>query len=105
ALQERSKRFEAELFGETPTGFGANTGTFWIRQRTDDGQAILNAASSREQGFQLTAVTIFKFDPEGRFIERVEAKSAFLEPRAWRLVDVRAYPVGGSPSEAAAAEM
>jgi lipopolysaccharide export system permease protein len=100
-LQERSKRFEFELFGEAPKSLGGNSGTFWIRQHTDEGQAIINAVSSREQGFQLSAVTIFTFDTEGRFKARIEAKVAMLETKVWRLLDTRVYPLGGSPSDQA----
>jgi lipopolysaccharide export system permease protein len=102
-LQERSKRLEAELFGETQRSFG-NAGegsTFWVRQRTDHGQAIINAKASREQGFQLSGVTVFTFDTEGHFTERLEAKSAILEERAWRLFDVRRYPLNASPRDEA----
>ena len=101
ALQERSKRFEAELFGEVPTSFGSSSGTFWIRQKTDEGLAIINAGASRDQGFELNAVTIFKFNPAGSFVERLETKSAILEDRAWRLTDVRVYPLGGTPRDVA----
>src|SRR5215510_6540739 len=32
-LQERSKRFESELFGQTTAVVGRNGGTFWMNQR------------------------------------------------------------------------
>ena len=54
-LQERSKRFETELFGHVATGLSRSGGTFWIGQRTDEGQAIINAVSSRDQGSISTA--------------------------------------------------
>src|SRR5262245_56730684 len=46
-LQERSKRFEAELFGQTANALGRSGGTFWVSQRTGEGQAIINAIASR----------------------------------------------------------
>src|SRR5215467_1380419 len=52
-LQERSKRFEAELFGQTANSLRQSGGTFWVSQRTDEGQAIINAISSRDQGINL----------------------------------------------------
>ena len=45
-LQERSKRFEAELFGHTASALSRSGGTFWVGQRTDEGQAIINAGGS-----------------------------------------------------------
>src|SRR5262249_55118169 len=72
-LQERSKRFETELFGHSATGLSRSGGTFWIGQRTDEGQAIINAVGSRDQGITLNGVSVFTFDTEGRFKQRIEA--------------------------------
>jgi lipopolysaccharide export system permease protein len=95
-LQERSKRIEAEIFNQVPTG-RASGGVFWIGQRTGDGQAIINAKTSRNQGVELGGVTIFTFNPAGKFLERIEAANATLEPGVWRLSGVRVN-VPGSPA-------
>jgi lipopolysaccharide export system permease protein len=104
-LQEQSKRLENELFRGTAASLAVNTGTFWISQNTSEEKAIINAASSRDQGIALSGVTIFKFDRAGVFTERLEASTALLEPRFWQLTDVRAYPVGGRPYDRAKAEL
>ncbi len=49
-LQERSKRYEAELFGQDPTALRGAGGTFWVSQRSSEGMAIINANSSQAQG-------------------------------------------------------
>ena len=92
-LQERSKRFEAELFGQTATAGG----TFWMNQRTDEGQAIINAVASRDQGINLNGVSIFVIDIDGRFKQRIEARAAVLTPGAWVLRDTRIYRLGAVP--------
>ena len=79
-LREQSTRLEGELFG-FDTGFRNATSGFWLRQRNEEGQAIINAKSSRQQGIQLGGVTVFRFDLAGRFRDRIEAKSATLEAR------------------------
>ena len=100
ALRERSKRIESELFGERPSGLVQSVGSFWVRQRSADGrQSIINATSSREQGARLDGVTIFTFDPDGHFQERIEARSAALEPGHWRLEAVRIYASGAPPRD------
>ncbi len=96
-LQERSKRYEAELFGENPQALSGSN--FWTSQRTDEGQAIINAKTSRNQGINLNGVTIFTFDPDGHFKQRIEARAAVLEPGAWRLLDARVNEVGILPVE------
>ena len=60
----RSRRLQADRNG------------FWVRQRSADGQSIINAATSREQGVLLSNVTAFVFDQNNRFVERIEAKAA-----------------------------
>ena len=99
-LQERSKRFEAELFGNA-TNAPRRGGSFWVSQRTDDGQAIINAAGSRDQGINLSGVSIFSFDVDGHFKQRIEARAAVLEPGVWRLRDARIYALGIVPVDQA----
>jgi lipopolysaccharide export system permease protein len=95
-LQERSKRLEAEVVGEVPSALQESTSGFWVRQKSPDGAAIINAKTSREQGATLGNVSVFTFDGAGHFQKRIEAKSATLESGFWRLEDVRIY-ASGSP--------
>lgn len=104
-LQEKSKHLEYEMFGASPTTFAVNTGTFWIGQRTPDGEAIINAASSTDQGAELSGVTIFRFDKAGTYVERIDAQRATLEAKVWRLSGVRGYPLGQQPYSRADAEL
>lgn len=97
-LQERSKRFEAELFGQNPEQLTSVGGSFWLSQRSPDGQAIINAANSRNQGVSLAGVTIFTFDSAGRFQARIEARAAELQAQAWELQDARVFELGARPA-------
>ncbi len=100
-LQEQSKRLEAEIFGDEKPGLQeSQSGGFWVRQRSVNGQSIINAVSSREQGIRLGGVTAFTFDTAGLFKERIEAKSAVLEPGSWRLEDARVYVSGSRATDA-----
>jgi lipopolysaccharide export system permease protein len=96
-LHERSKRLEAEMLGENPSALQANTTGFWVRQKSPDGAAIINASSSREQGAVLGGITVFTFDGAGHFQDRIEAKSATLERGFWQLEDARVYSSGKAP--------
>jgi len=97
-LREISTRHEAELFGRD-TSFRASGVGFWMRQRGEEGQSIINAKTSRQQGVELGGVTIFRFDPAGVFRDRIEARSATLEPGFWRLSEARFYASGVPPQE------
>jgi len=99
-LQEQSKRLEAEIFGEDQQNLQEASGKgFWVRQRSEEGQSIINAVSSREQGVQLGGVTAFTFDAAGQFKERIEAKTAVLEPGSWRLQDAHIYVTGARATD------
>jgi lipopolysaccharide export system permease protein len=95
-LREQSTRLEAELFGRD-AGFRRPGSGFWLRQRSDEGQAVINAKSSRGQGIELGGVSIFRLDLAGHFRDRIEARSATLEPGYWRLEEARFYASGVAP--------
>ena len=96
-LQERSKRYEAELFGQNPSALRGSGGTFWVSQTSSDGQAIISAKSSTGQGVGLNGVSVFTFDTAGHFKQRIEARAAVLEPGTWRLLDARIYELSVLP--------
>jgi lipopolysaccharide export system permease protein len=93
-LQERSKRLESEVVGEVPSALRESTSGFWVRQKSADGAAIINAKTSREQGAKLGTVSVYTFDNAGHFQQRIEARSASLQDGYWLLEDVRAYEAG-----------
>jgi lipopolysaccharide export system permease protein len=96
-LHERSKRLEADMLGENLSALQESTSGFWVRQKSNDGAAIINASSSREQGAQLGGVSIFTFDSDGHFAQRIEAQSATLQPGYWQLDGARIYASGKAP--------
>ena len=97
-LQEQSKRYEAELFGQDTNALSGAGGSFWASQKDETGQkAIINAKSSRDQGISLTGVSVFIFDSTGHFKQRVEASTAALEDGAWLLRDARVTALATLP--------
>jgi len=97
SLRELSKRMEAELFGGTPGGGVQDAAGFWINQVNPDGQVIINAARSEQQGIRLSGLTLFRFDSEYQFKERIEARSATLEDGYWLFKTVRRYSLDAPP--------
>jgi lipopolysaccharide export system permease protein len=95
-LRERSVRLEDALFNGGGQGAG---GHFWVRQRSDEGKAIISAKASRSQGIELGGVSIFRYDEADHFRDRIEAKSATLESGFWRLDGVRIHATGIPPAE------
>ncbi|WKA25915.1 LPS export ABC transporter permease LptG [Bradyrhizobium roseum] len=98
-LRELSKRMEAELFGSAPGGGIQDASGFWLNQITNDGQSIINAARSEQQGVRLTGLTLFRFGPGPKleFEERIEAREATLEEGRWAFKSVRRYSLDKPP--------
>jgi lipopolysaccharide export system permease protein len=90
-LHERSKRLESEMLGESTSALQESNSGFWVRQKSNEGAAIINAESSRGQGSNLGVVTVYTFDQAGHFQQRIVARSAELEQGYWRLDDARIY--------------
>lgn len=100
-LREVSKRMEAELFGGAPGGGVQDASGFWINQVNADGSVIMNAARSEQQGARLTGLTLFRFDTENVFKERIEAREATLEDGYWLFKDVRRFSLNAPPADQA----
>ena len=98
-LKERANKIEASLFTERGSIFQQSTDGIWVRQQSVDGQAILQAQASSDKGHTLTNVRIFSFDPDGKFVERIEAQSAELGNGIWQLKKARVFPAGAVPQE------
>src|ERR1700734_1186452 len=90
-LEEKSKRLESEVVGEVQSALQSGSNGFWVRQKSADGAAIINAKTSRDQGANLGNLTIFTFDTAGQFQKRIEGRNATLEDGYWELQDVRMY--------------
>jgi lipopolysaccharide export system permease protein len=97
SLREASKRIEARIFGQHSEAFADYAGGNWVRQRSPEGDSILNARQSQEQGLKLSTITAFTFAPTGEFKERIEAEEADLQPGAWRLTNARIYTLDAPP--------
>jgi lipopolysaccharide export system permease protein len=106
-LRELSKRMEAELLGSAPGGGIQDSSDFWLNQINPDGQVIINAARSEQQGERLTGLTLFRFDtepgtgtqdaPRLQFKERIEAREATLEEGRWVFRSVRRFSLDSPP--------
>jgi lipopolysaccharide export system permease protein len=98
-LRELSKRIESQIFGQFHSVMDYYDSGYWVRQRGNDGESILNALQSRDQGLQLNFITAFTFSTTGQFRERIEAKSAELKPGAWQLKEARVYAPNVLPQD------
>ena len=91
-MKQRADAIELSLFGRT--GPSDADSSLWIRQRGAAGQSILRAEQSSDRGTKLGSVSAFVFDLENRFVERVDAARATLEPGRWALDEARVMTPG-----------
>ncbi|WP_316861277.1 LPS export ABC transporter permease LptG [uncultured Cohaesibacter sp.] len=87
-LKEKSLELDAKIFGSDFTSSGQQTSQGWVQQKGKDGDSILKAKTSFDNGRQLGGVTVFSYDANGKFVERIDARSAKLEEGYWHLNDV-----------------
>jgi lipopolysaccharide export system permease protein len=97
-LEESAKRLEADIFGGNSGVLVSSGDGFWVRQQSPDGQSVVFAKTSRQQGVSLDAVTVFTFDAAGRFRARIEAERATLQRGHWRLENARIYALNQVPA-------
>jgi lipopolysaccharide export system permease protein len=68
----------------------ADTG-LWLRQGSDSGQTVIQAARSNLDGTELFGVTFISFDATGLPAFRIDAASARLGVGAWTLTDAKRW--------------
>ena len=66
----------------------------WLRQKTEDGSAVIRAYRASISAPNFDKMTIFSFDQTGRFLERYYADQAELRGAAWKMKNVRIISPG-----------
>jgi lipopolysaccharide export system permease protein len=70
----------------------------WIRERTTGGHSVLHARGIIGDGEALSDVIVFLFEGEDKFLSRIDADSAQLEPGYWVLHKAVLISEDGIPS-------
>lgn len=86
-LKHRAAALETKIFSRATTQSQGKT--IWIRQKSQDGQAIFRARGAVNDSATLVGVTVYFFEPSGSFSQRIEAKEASLHEGFWELKDAR----------------
>jgi lipopolysaccharide export system permease protein len=88
AARSESERLMAEVFGVEAGLFATKGEGSWLRQESAEGQSVMNARASADQGLELSGVIAFVFDKQGRFVEHLDADRATLRDGYWELQKV-----------------
>ena len=87
ASRTMSEQTYAEVFGRDSNLLDTGSSGTWLRQNGADGASVLSAGAAQDRGLSLTAVTAIVFGPDGRFKERIDARSEDLQDGYWKLQD------------------
>ena len=84
--RSEAERRVAAAFGRSEMGLLASSGEeSWLRQDGTDGQSVMSARATADQGLSLAGVIVYQFDSSGRFVERIDAERASLNDGYWEL--------------------
>jgi len=103
-----SKRYE-QLSERYKSG-GASTLSIseeglWLRQGTEEGQTVIRAWRSNNDGSVLYDVTFISYTNDGGPSRRIEAKSAAIGPQGWELQQAKSWPLGSGVNAEGNAEV
>jgi len=85
ATLSRFELLEAKHLRGRASSLAVSSSGLWLRQADDGGQSVIHALRVSQEGSELEDVIIFLYAGKDRFIGRIDAKSAVLEPGFWRL--------------------
>jgi lipopolysaccharide export system permease protein len=98
AARSEAERRVAEAFGRSESTLLATTGEeSWLRQDGTDGQSVMSARASADQGLSLAGVIVYQFDALGKFVERIDAERANLSDGYWELQKAMVSRPGREP--------
>ena len=95
ALAARFETLEDRYFNRSSSRLAVAGGGLWLRQGGEDGQTVIRAKRASGTIERLWDVAIFQFDTDDRLYRRLDARTAVLENRSWRLNGVKRWDLGG----------
>lgn len=94
-----AERLFAEAFGRESNFLRTQGGGSWLRQDGADGTSVINAGRASDGGLKLSTVTIFQFDKDGRFVERIDGERATLREGFWQVEQAWLTRMGREPDQ------
>jgi lipopolysaccharide export system permease protein len=92
-----SERLVAEAFGREMAVLRNDGSGAWLRQEGADGASVLHAAAAHRNGTLLHDVMFLQFNPDGRFVERVDGSRATLFDGYWEINSANVSRAGQKP--------
>jgi len=93
-LLGRFEQLETKHIHNQASTLSVSRNGLWLRQADASGQAVIHARRVTHQSMALHDVIVFRFEDQDRFVGRIDATSAQLEPGKWVLYDAWETQVG-----------
>lgn len=97
AAKDKADDIAVDIFGRESRVAQQSSSEAWIRQDGPQGESILHARQSSDQGLRLGDVTVMMFDKTGEFRQRVDAAEARYADGTWILTDARLRAENAAP--------
>ncbi len=97
AMLNRYERLEAKYLENGTDLLSVSESGVWLRQADRTSTAVIHADESAKQGIELTKVSVYRYNKNDEFIERLEASKARLHDDHWTLYDVMIVRVDDAP--------
>jgi len=100
AFAARHDTLQMRYFDKQSARLAVSGGGLWLRQGGPEGQTVIRAKRASRNIERLWDVAIFRFDRDDRLYRRLNARTAVLEDRQWRLGAVQSWDLAesGAPS-------
>ncbi|MHA1151075.1 MAG: LPS export ABC transporter permease LptG [Alphaproteobacteria bacterium] len=86
-LLGRYEQFEAKYIHNQASTLSVSRHGLWLRQADEGGQSVIHASRITHEDMTLYNVIVFHFAEGDRFIGRVDAERAVLQPGYWQLTN------------------
>ena len=93
-----SERIYADAFGKESSLLDTKSAGAWLRQDGTDGQSVMHANAVSNRGLSLSGVSVWQYDKDKNFSERIEAATADLKKGYWVLSQATISAVGREPA-------
>lgn len=91
-MKQEADKLEQSIFGND--GANKNRAALWVRQKSVDGESIIEAEAATNNNNNLSGVTAYVYDTQGAFEARINAARATLDHGFWRLDDAKVSEPG-----------
>ena len=86
-LLSRYEHLEASYIRNQSSMLAVSKTGLWLRQAGENGQAVIHAERVEPDSVSLRDVMVFRYAGKDRFVDRIDALEARLEPNNWLLSD------------------